>query len=302
MNKYLNYFRSIMKDQWGDVAEAYSKTDKINGFFCQKAVDILHMDRLRPGAQILDVACGPGPFGIRAAQKLAHLNLVDANTRIFMTDFSEPMLKQAQRWIQQSPPLPSMMENIRVQVMDGQQLEFPDDSMDRIGCMYGIMFMPDYKKSLLEMKRVLKPGGFIVIGTWKTLGVLELYKAFSYATQIVPEGYIPPMAKCIDIGSTKEAMIRDCEDAGFKNVQVQVFSTLGEVDNSIDAEKAIRGALLNPVLNGFLMSPGKSQLSDQETNHLVQSFLSFIKSSDEFRHGNGGYKAQFISLLTVAEA
>jgi phosphatidylethanolamine/phosphatidyl-N-methylethanolamine N-methyltransferase len=48
-------------------------------------------------------------------------------------------------------------------VMDGSRLEFPDNSFDRVIATYVISAVPDPVKTLLEMRRVCKPSGHLVI-------------------------------------------------------------------------------------------------------------------------------------------
>lgn len=60
---------------------------------------------------------------------------------------------------------------------DVQDLHFMDNSFDRITVSYGVRNLPDYPKGLAEIRRVLKPGGFVGIlefgqptsTLWKTL-------------------------------------------------------------------------------------------------------------------------------------
>ena len=56
--------------------------------------------------------------------------------------------------------------NADFKVMDALAMDFPDDSFDVVwGCESG-EHMPDKKKYVTEMARVLKPGGKMVIATW----------------------------------------------------------------------------------------------------------------------------------------
>jgi phosphatidylethanolamine/phosphatidyl-N-methylethanolamine N-methyltransferase len=55
------------------------------------------------------------------------------------------------------------MTNAKLMVMDASKLEFPDNSFDRVIATYVISAVPDPVKTLLEMRRVCKPSGHLVI-------------------------------------------------------------------------------------------------------------------------------------------
>jgi len=53
-------------------------------------------------------------------------------------------------------------------VMDGQDLQGVEDaSVDGINCFSALLFMPDPRKCVAEMRRVLKLGGVATVGTWQ---------------------------------------------------------------------------------------------------------------------------------------
>jgi MPBQ/MSBQ methyltransferase len=58
------------------------------------------------------------------------------------------------------------LANCQFRVMDALNMEFPDNSFDFVWACESGEHMPDKKKYVQEMVRVLKPGGKIVIATW----------------------------------------------------------------------------------------------------------------------------------------
>jgi phosphatidylethanolamine/phosphatidyl-N-methylethanolamine N-methyltransferase len=46
--------------------------------------------------------------------------------------------------------------------MDATHLQFPDDSFDRVLAAYFISTVPDPRAVIAEMKRVCRPGGYLV--------------------------------------------------------------------------------------------------------------------------------------------
>lgn len=58
------------------------------------------------------------------------------------------------------------LANVEFRVMDALAMEFPDNTFDFVWACESGEHMPDKKKYVEEMTRVLKPGGKIVIATW----------------------------------------------------------------------------------------------------------------------------------------
>ena len=58
------------------------------------------------------------------------------------------------------------LQNVQFQVMDALAMTFPDNSFDLVWACESGEHMPDKKRYVEEMTRVLKPGGKIVIATW----------------------------------------------------------------------------------------------------------------------------------------
>jgi ubiquinone/menaquinone biosynthesis C-methylase UbiE len=100
---------------------------------------------LLPGKRILDLACGPGTLSYRLAEAVA------PDGDVVGIDLAPGMIAVAQR---NAPPgLP-----LRFELMDMEDLRFPDDCFDAAACGHGFQFAPDLARALAEAHRVLKPG------------------------------------------------------------------------------------------------------------------------------------------------
>jgi SAM-dependent methyltransferase len=104
----------------------------------------------RPDLILLDVGCGHG------AQ---HPRLKQQRTRIVGVDLSPGMLREAANQAR------TRRLHVHLARGDATQLPFPDTSVDRIMCNHMLYHVPDPVAALREMRRVLVPGGRIVIGT-----------------------------------------------------------------------------------------------------------------------------------------
>jgi phosphatidylethanolamine/phosphatidyl-N-methylethanolamine N-methyltransferase len=109
------------------------------------AIDLLE---IQPNSQVLEVGVGTG----------LNLPLYPRDCDVTGVDISEEMLRKAQERVRTLG-----MTNTKLLVMDGSKLDFPDNSFDRVIATYVISAVPDPVKTLLEMRRVCKPSGHLVI-------------------------------------------------------------------------------------------------------------------------------------------
>jgi demethylmenaquinone methyltransferase/2-methoxy-6-polyprenyl-1,4-benzoquinol methylase len=113
----------------------------------------LTLDALPADARVLDLACGSGDLALRLAR-------ADSSLRITGADLSPEMLAIAIRKQQQLA-----LHNIDFVEADALALPFDDASFDAAVMGFGIRNVDEPRAGLLELARVLKPGGF--------LGILE---------------------------------------------------------------------------------------------------------------------------------
>jgi SAM-dependent methyltransferase len=110
---------------------------------------------LAPGERVLDVACGSGQVTLQAAEA------VGAQAVVLGTDLSQRMVDSArQRAAQRSIP------NVAFARMGAERLALPDAEFDVVLCSLGLMYVPDPARAVREMRRVLRPGGRLVLSVW----------------------------------------------------------------------------------------------------------------------------------------
>ncbi len=103
---------------------------------------------LRPGMDLLEVGIGTG----------LSLGTLPTHVNITGIDLSEKMLEQAAKRVRTKFP----RHKVRLLRMDATRLEFPDNSFDRVLAAYFISTVPDPLQVISEMKRVCRPGGYLV--------------------------------------------------------------------------------------------------------------------------------------------
>jgi demethylmenaquinone methyltransferase / 2-methoxy-6-polyprenyl-1,4-benzoquinol methylase len=103
----------------------------------------------RPEARVLDLACGTGDLLIALER--------EAGRGLFGSDFCHPMLTAASTKLRHDRLRSVLVES------DALALPFPDASLDLITIAFGYRNLANYHAGLVEMRRVLRPGGALAI-------------------------------------------------------------------------------------------------------------------------------------------
>ena len=110
---------------------------------------------LRPGAKVLDVACGTGHVALEAARTFCDVTGVD-----YVPELVETARRRAEA------------EGLEIDfsVGDAETLSFADDSFDNVLSAIGVMFTADHERAAAELVRVCRPGGRIGMANWTPTG------------------------------------------------------------------------------------------------------------------------------------
>ena len=144
------------KAVWGQMAPGW---DRYRDFMwgTTKHVAAWLVDRVDPqaGDTILDLAGGVGDNGFLAAQR------VGDSGKVVVTDFAPEMVVVAERRAQELG-----LGNVEARVLDAENMDLGDDSIDGIVCRWGFMLMIDPATALRECRRVLKDGKNLAFSVW----------------------------------------------------------------------------------------------------------------------------------------
>jgi SAM-dependent methyltransferase len=136
-----------------------------------------HRLHIKPGAQLLDVACGAGQLSLIAAR---------AGTRVTGCDIASNWLVQARR--------NAAAEGLTIVFEEGdaEALPYGDATFDAVVSLIGAMFAPCPDLVAAELARACRPGGLIGMANWTAAGFVgQMFKTI--AKHIAPPGMPSPL-------------------------------------------------------------------------------------------------------------
>jgi len=195
-------------EPWDFLAEAYEAevVPQLERF----AREALSLAAPPVGAQIADVACGPGTLALLAAQEGFPVDAVD---------FSTEMVARLDRRARSLG-----IQGVTARVGDGQALPLPDGAYGAAFSLFGLMFFPDRARGFAELRRILRPGARAVVSSWPAIDRIPALAAMLGAViQALPKpaGGNPPPAPPL---STVEACLEEMGKS-FGDVTVHPVST-----------------------------------------------------------------------------
>ena len=133
----------------------------------------LSMTGLRPGQRALDVAGGTGDLAVCLARQVGDRGLV------VLTDINSSMLSHGRDRLIDA----GVVGNVRYAQANAEKLPFADSSFDCITIGFGLRNVTDKPAALASMRRVLRPGGQLLVLEFSrpvAPGLKSLYDAYSF--------------------------------------------------------------------------------------------------------------------------
>ena len=142
---------TLSKPDFHQLWEKTYYSDRNNKFYDLAIDKIIKIINLDTNAKMLDAGCGNAAHSVRFAER---------GYNVFGIDFSEEALKLSQNHIL-SKNLQTKIELKKDSILS---LSFKDNIFDMVYCWGVLMHISDNEKALLELSRVLKSGGYLILG------------------------------------------------------------------------------------------------------------------------------------------
>ena len=240
------------------------------------------VDAIEPAAgdTVLDLAAGAGDTGFEAASRIGETG------RLIVSDFSPEMVHAAER-----AAADEGITNADCRVLDAEDLDLADDSVDGALCRFGLMLFPNASQALGEIRRVLRDGGRFACTTW---GPPDKNPWMTVPAGIVIErGLMEPFSGdggpgmfAMPDAQTVEPLF---EAAGFESVKTETIDIAWQYETADDLW-AFVSRLQGPVTAAISELGPEDQLDvRRELEERVRPFAE-----------GGGYALPGVALNTVA--
>jgi len=134
----------------------------------------IELSGVRAGQRVLDLAGGTGDLAARFSR------LVGPKGEVLVADINDNMLKVGRERLTDQ----GLIGNLHYVQANAEVLPFPDDHFDCITIAFGLRNVTHKDTALADMRRVLKPGGRLLVLEFSkpTLpGLKPLYDLYSFA-------------------------------------------------------------------------------------------------------------------------
>ncbi len=179
--------------------------------------------RVKRGHVVLDLAGGTGDLTRQFAR------LVGAGGHVVLADINAAMLEQGRRRLVDA----GIAGNFSIAQLDAEILPFADGSFDRVSIAFGLRNVTDKDAALVEMYRVLRPGGRVVILEFSTpaKAIKPAYDLYSF--KVLPllgrlvandEDSYQYLAESIRMHPDQETLLGMMRDTGFERCRFQNLS------------------------------------------------------------------------------
>ena len=179
---------------------------------------------VRPGMRVLDVAGGTADLSRAFARRL------HGRGEVWLTDINGSMLTVGRDRLVDDGCLQPAVQ------CDAEALPFPDGYFDRVTVAFGLRNMTHKERALAEMRRVLKPGGRLLVLEFSQVrkALAPLYDIYSFS--VLPwlgkrvagdEASYRYLAESIRMHPDQETLKTMMEEAGFS--RVRYFNLTGGV-------------------------------------------------------------------------
>ena len=217
-------------------AESYENY-MVPGLFAPWSSHLIQIANPQPGERVLDVACGTGIVARQIAPRVGPQGI------IIGLDLDPDKINVARAMAKR--------DGLAIEWKTGpaEQLPFPDSSFDLIICQFGLMFFSDRHAALLEMYRVLRTDGRVVLSVWQGLDRHPFYQTLDNVSRgRLGKSSVGAVFSLSDADEVRKLLINAC----FQDIEIESMSITARYPNpqeflawEIDVDPAETPALQN---------------------------------------------------------
>jgi SAM-dependent methyltransferase len=199
------------RSQWAGRATAYE--DSLAALCAHPAAFVLDAAEVNAGTRLLDVGTGTGTVAALACARAAQVTAIDA----------EPsMLTLARRH--------APAANVRHAILP--DLPFSDDHFDSAVANFVINHVGDPLATLIELRRVVRPGGRIAVTIWPypPPPAQQLWSRIFDAAGVDRATDLPRLAPGKDFSRTRDGLSELLRRAGLDNVSCDAITWIHRTD------------------------------------------------------------------------
>jgi ubiquinone/menaquinone biosynthesis C-methylase UbiE len=251
--------KRVQRYGWDKAAATYERSWQAQLEPAQSA--LLEIANFKPGDRVLDVACGTGLVTFRVAKTVA------PRGEVLGTDISKEMIATASALARVQG-----IANCSFQRMDAEELALEDGTFDVALCALGLMYVPAPERAVVEMHRILKPGGRSVSAVWgerRNCGWAEIFPIVDARVQseVCPMFFRTGTGDCLE---------RAHAAAGFSNIRSRRFQTTLDYAGAAAACEA-----------AFVGGPVALAHSRFTESMKAEAYAEYLASIEAYRTGDG---------------
>lgn len=170
---------------------------------------------VKPGMHVLDLAGGTGDLAMKFAQQ------VGSRGEVVLADINSSMLEEGRKRLIDH----GIAGNVRYAQVNAESLPFPDAYFDVVTIAFGLRNVTDKDAALRSMRRVIKPGGKLLILEFskpESVALGKVYDLYSFTALPImgkliandPDSY-RYLAESIRMHPDQETLKAMMEEAGF---------------------------------------------------------------------------------------
>lgn len=244
------------------IAKSYDKI-LVPSLFEPWAIHLIENNQPWVGNMVLDLACGTGVVTKELARN------VSPNGRVIALDINGQMLDIAKSKCKE-------WEN-HIDFIEGscESMAIADSSLDVVVCQQGFQFFPNKQAATLEIHRVLKPGGRVIISTWCPVSECEIFGIICETLETLNENEISQMMRVPFDFMTQSELQEPFSTAGFSNIEVSKQEMSMHLEGEVDS--ALMVAYATPI------APKLKELSVEKREEFNKVFAAKMRliSQDE---------------------